>query len=346
MTLISIRLRLQTSKGQFTVTADPKSKLQTFIQIPEIGLSSESFDTIKIKLGFPPKNIDLSDLNKTLSECGISNGDRLIVDIQEQSGTKRDRSPSTDVIPSILKQAKPRNDYTEVNKKIISYKLPNNTFLIQRKMPADNSCFFRSVAQGYYGDSSLALMLRQNVSNFIKDNKKDYSDVVLGRPLKEYCDWILWETSWGGGIEAEILSKFLGVRIITVEVKTGAKIDLSDQSLDNFMILLYDGSHYDLIAQTSSPNHASTEQDITIFKPFDANVHALSTYIDPHTIVEFSQKFAKTLSKSTPLINLENNDVEFLCKDCNKSFKGMMAVNEHAEKASHVNFGEVHQTDR
>ncbi|KAH3679212.1 hypothetical protein WICPIJ_008681 [Wickerhamomyces pijperi] len=326
-----LRLRIQSSKGQSTVTAGSTQTLKNFLQIPEIGYSPDSGSVIKIKTGFPLHDIDVADLSKTISDCGIVNGDRLIVDVVE-AGSK-ETIESND-----QKQTPP----TESDKaSISSYRLPNNTYLVQRKMAPDNSCFFRSVAQGYYGDSSLALLLRQNVSNYIQQNKKEYSEVILGRPVEEYCDWILWETSWGGGIEAGILSKFLGVRIVTIEVESGAKIDVSEQGLKSFMVLLYDGSHYDLLAQATSYGLGSTAEDTTIFKPFNDNVHSLSTYIEPEKIIKHAQEFAKTLRKTTPLINLENDQTLFFCKDCNTQFKGLLAVNEHADASNHVNFTEV-----
>lgn len=52
-------------------------------------------------------------------------------------------------------------------------------------------------------------------------NRPDvYTEAVLGKPPKEYSEWILDPTHWGGELELFILSQYYGAEIVAIEIKS------------------------------------------------------------------------------------------------------------------------------
>ncbi|KAG0300543.1 hypothetical protein BGZ98_009092 [Dissophora globulifera] len=108
--------------------------------------------------------------------------------------------------------------------------------LVVREVEDDNSCLFNAIA--YTLDPTMknnVRGLRQIVAQAIEANSDVYPDVVLGRPRKEYCDWIMRENSWGGAIELAIFSDYY---------KTG------EGQYGQRVLVMYSGIHYDAIALT------------------------------------------------------------------------------------------------
>ena len=64
--------------------------------------------------------------------------------------------------------------------------------------------------------------------------------------------WIVLPTSWGGGIEAQILAEYLSVVISIINIKSNSITDFGENNVNdsNFsslqrMMFIYDGIHYD-----------------------------------------------------------------------------------------------------
>lgn len=88
--------------------------------------------------------------------------------------------------------------------------------------------------------------MRQIVAIQIKDRPADYNEAILGKPLDEYTDWILKESSWGGAIECQILAEYFGIMISVVDVQSGLITDFGEGiGAGQRMVLIYDGIHYD-----------------------------------------------------------------------------------------------------
>lgn len=52
-------------------------------------------------------------------------------------------------------------------------------------------------------------------------NRPDvYTEAVLGKPPKQYSEWILDPTQWGGELELFILSQYYGAEIVAIEIKS------------------------------------------------------------------------------------------------------------------------------
>lgn len=108
-----------------------------------------------------------------------------------------------------------------------------------------------------------------NCSNHVQDailaNPDTYSEVFLGRPVSEYCTWIMDDKSWGGEIEVSILAAHFKVEIVVFDVTSMSRLCYGeDQGYSQRMFLLYDGIHYDLVVESPSAT-ASERQDIALF---------------------------------------------------------------------------------
>ena len=50
------------------------------------------------------------------------------------------------------------------------------------------------------GDTSLASEMRSLAANCIISDPATFNEALLGKPVKEYCDWLLNPSNWGGEI--------------------------------------------------------------------------------------------------------------------------------------------------
>ena len=61
--------------------------------------------------------------------------------------------------------------------------------------------------------------MRELISVEIKSNPELYNSAILEKDPLEYCEWIMRDDTWGGGIELSILSKSFQLRIAVVDIK-------------------------------------------------------------------------------------------------------------------------------
>ena len=101
--------------------------------------------------------------------------------------------------------------------------------------------FFRSLAK--------AKELRKVVHDAVLSDPDTFSEAALGKPPKEYAEWVLRPNSWGGQVELFVLSTHLRKQIAAYDVQTG-RVDVYGE--DRFPRserghLIYDGLHYDAL---------------------------------------------------------------------------------------------------
>ena len=85
--------------------------------------------------------------------------------------------------------------------------------------------------------------LRQLVVDNIKSNPHLYNDAILGRPVSDYCDWILKQNSWGGAIEIGIFANQFQTSIFACDATSGNIIRFGDYPSGCFV--MYSGIHYE-----------------------------------------------------------------------------------------------------
>lgn len=84
------------------------------------------------------------------------------------------------------------------------------------------------------------------IASTVAADPEKYNEAILGRPNKDYVNWIKKPESWGGGIEVSILAEFYGIQISVVDTQS---LHIScfgeDQNYPQRMFIIYDGIHYD-----------------------------------------------------------------------------------------------------
>ncbi|XP_049770744.1 ubiquitin thioesterase OTU1 isoform X2 [Schistocerca cancellata] len=236
----SLVLKLKTKSGQNVVEGltaastvrDLKTKLCSLTNIGEMNLHVLS--------GYPPKALDLSDNEANLRNVGISSGDVLIV--ENKPGAKPKVISRNDVIPAT------RLDNDRVRPHVTDAISDFPGVLMRKIVPADNSCLFTSIGFVLGGkvDPTCASYMRQIIAEEVINDGDSYSEAILGKPPRAYCDWILRPDSWGGAIELSVLSHFYGIEIAVVDTLNAIVNRFGeDRHYPQRVFLVFDGIHYD-----------------------------------------------------------------------------------------------------
>ncbi|GME88396.1 unnamed protein product [[Candida] boidinii] len=310
----------------------------------DLRMECNATELTSVRFGFPPKQIVLTDESKNLTELGIKSGESLIITTKQDNTSENEAAPTTtkndSTSSSLQKAATKLNTNKIINNSELPYiKLPkgetsSDMFLVLRKIPDDNSCLFNSIGYSYFGafsilEASSQMQLRSIVSDEIMSKPIEYNEAILGKPPKEYCDWIKDSDHWGGAIELQILSKYLNICIWTVDIET-KNIYKFNEDADNFIIICYSGIHYDAISLTMSHNFDIVENDTNVFLKNS----------------EESKIAVSSLMKLIDMLNLQGyytNTAKFSmrCEQCNMIFKGEKDATKHAKSSGHYKFGEV-----
>lgn len=329
-----MRLKLKSNTGVSTINLDDNSKLfKDFLD--DIQQNKELHENgsevvASIKKGFPPKPIDLSySRDTTISDKEIKDGDQLLIDF---ASFKRKVTVESSLSPQ------PAEKKPNLREDIPSAYIESiNKYLILRNIPDDNSCLFNSISyavSGYdsYNNISPPDELRTVVTNYIHDDHELYSDLILGRPRNEYCEWIKKKDSWGGAIELGILADWFNIRIVCIDIELGNFIRFENEkkSPENFIILIYSGIHYDVLAMNDELSLDNKAGDIAQWKIKDEY---------EEDILTASQKLCKLLQSKDYSTNTTTFRVR--CLDCYQVLVGEMGASKHAEETGHLNFGEV-----
>ena len=96
--------------------------------------------------------------------------------------------------------------------------------MIRRSVPNDNSCLFYALAyccEGAEASRSVEQRLRKVVADAVlADPDPDTRAVFLGKPVREYADWILNTHHWGGEYEIVLLAEYYKVEICLVSCES------------------------------------------------------------------------------------------------------------------------------
>ena len=104
-----------------------------------LGIDETPGASIRLLAGFPPKALDISDKDKSLSETGIKSGDTIIFQVTPsqtnpvaQEGRERPEPEGKNKRQKTESEAGPGSG-------------PRTTSLLRKVVPADNSCLFTAI---------------------------------------------------------------------------------------------------------------------------------------------------------------------------------------------------------
>ena len=69
--------------------------------------------------------------------------------------------------------------------------------------------------------SENSAFMREVIASVVGADQEKYSEAILGKENKAYCNWILGKDAWGGAIEVQILAEYFQVEIMVVDIKSG-----------------------------------------------------------------------------------------------------------------------------
>lgn len=191
-------------------------------------------------------------------------------------------------------------------------------------VPADNSCLFTAV--GYMMDDAHSMacapLLRRVVVDHIRARGDEFTDPILGKPVAEYCTWLLNPTSWGGAIECTVLARHLHTQIVALDVRGGSTIVFGeDGGYALRMYLLWDGIHYDAMKRVNATGLVQT-----LFE------------VDDTSAAEEAAAIAGELRRAHAYTDTQRFTLR--CGVCAAGVVGQQGAMEHATATGHTNFAE------
>lgn len=310
-----MRIKVKTPSATDVITIDDESitvaELVSHISRSSSKLSGTTITSFKV--GFPPQTVDATS-TIPIKEAGIRANQQILADTGPSIGLQEGGSATTP------------KESTEIPS---FYVKELDKYAILRNVPDDNSCMFRAISYSLTNQLSMdGINLRQIVSDTIAGDPFTYNEMVLGRPIDKYCEWIQKKDSWGGAIELGIIAGSLGIRINCFDVETGNLMVFQDEAAkpSKFICLVYSGIHYDSIVLNGI---------LSLNKQADVGNWSLQEDL----IVSASKLLVKLLQ----LKNYSTNTTTFRvrCLECYLVLVGENGASKHANETGHFSFGEV-----
>lgn len=302
-------------------------KKDEILKLPE-GCDVETFKGLVVSLfeeeilpkgfrfGFPPQTLLFEgNEQRSLDDLGVSNGERIIINLEVASGNTADGASTTSKNEQKNKPSSDRNNVGE------HASLDNRRRIQIHEVPDDNSCLFHAIGYAVYKDISFSSDLRKAVSTAIRQDPITYSDAILGKPNKEYSEWILKQNSWGGGIEIAILSKHLNYAIYVLDIDACKFEKFNDDVFSKYIIIAYNGIHYDTVEVVEDNIHSTV---------FDLVGEKKTAFLKK------MEEIAANMKKAGRTFNTARDTI--LCNVCGETLVGEREVGRHAEKMRHFDF--------
>nr|CAH8838107.1 unnamed protein product [Trichobilharzia regenti] len=349
--LFKLRCRYRT--GQYalnglTVNSTLHDLLQAITSL--IGIPSTC---LSLFYGYPPRKLDCSTaacLTRRLHEIPLRSGDLITVD--DVIGERK--SPASSVNSQLhsynrgipMANASTTTAATTTATPTTTTPANTNTQIVNNSLeprvvrlcaPSDNSCLFTSALFCINNhDSRLKIgtevvtnvtavsQLRELISGIVLSDPVKYSEAFLGMSNEEYSQQIRQPDKWGGGIEVSILSQLYEVEICIVDIES-CRIDRfgEDHNYPKRILLIYDGIHYDPLAQ----EYPKRDCLVTVFPTSDDSI-----------LLEAQQLASKARAEwaFTDLASFT-----LLCRQCDAPLVGQAAAQKHAQLTGHTQFREI-----
>jgi ubiquitin thioesterase OTU1 len=205
---------------------------------------------------------------------------------------------------------------------------PNDSYLIHRVMPDDNSCLFRAIGKCVLGnDLDSMTELRSIVAQAIQKDKEYYNEVVLEKEPDEYCKWIQNPDSWGGAIEIGIIAETFDIEVCAVNVADGSIQRFNEGKGKMRSYLVYSGIHWDAIVENAAGKWGPVDIDVAQFDPFDDEVE------------QKAKKIGLMLKDAG--YYTDTNKFGIKCNLCDWKGEGQNSAIQHVKDTGHQDFGQV-----
>ena len=240
-------------------SSTPLSTLQSHIHT----LLSLPVSEQQLYNGFPPKELDISNPQRSLADVGIRNGDTIEVRVKEAEGG-----------PAVVEEVRQGKGW--------EYPATVDKGVMQRKqMPSDNSCLFHAIA--YVCNSrttpsaAAASSVRETVANVVASDPATYNTTFLGSPNALYQQHIMSPDVWGGAIEMSILATHYQTEIVAFDYKyLREDVFGREQGYKRRVFLLYTGDHYDALVWQAGVGGGAGEQAVFSVRDDNAWLQARS----------------------------------------------------------------------
>jgi ubiquitin thioesterase OTU1 len=325
-----IRIRLRAPNGQHTLSLDDNAAVSHLLSAIT---NATDLPLFELKWNFPPQPLDpsLYGMSTLLKDIDLKlNGSQIMViavatgDPSEQQEDESVSARQSQSAPFSLqrKQASALKDTPEVP-------VPDRGgTMVLRVMPDDNSCMFRALGSAVLTDTLDSMTeLRSLVAQAIQRDPDMYNEAVLQRSPDEYCKWISYSDSWGGGIELSILSQEFDIEIASINVQD-LRVDRFNEGKPRRCILVYSGIHYDTIAFV--PSGSATYDPSNDTKLFDSK---------DHVMLEAARQLCGELKKQHYYTDTQKFAIK--CNTCGWKGAGERGATQHAEETGHTDFGEA-----
>jgi ubiquitin thioesterase OTU1 len=320
-----IRIRLRAPNGMHTIALDDNAAVSDLLSSIS---NATNLPLYELKWGFPPQPLDpsLYGLSTLLIDTDLKlHGSQIIV-IAQATGDPSETASTEKSSSAPLSLQRKQN---EVLKDTPEIPVPSRGgTVVLRVMPDDNSCMFRALGSAVLSSSLDSMTeLRSLVAQAIQGDPDMYNEAILQRKPDEYCKWISYSDSWGGGIELSILSKEFDIEICSINVQD-LRVDRFNEGRARRCILVYSGIHYDTVAfvPQGSPTY-DTENDMKLFDAQD------------ETILEAARQLCGELRKKHYFTDTQKFSIK--CNVCGWKGAGETGAVQHAEKTGHMDFGEA-----
>jgi ubiquitin thioesterase OTU1 len=159
--------------------------------------------------------------------------------------------------------------------------------------------------------------LKTVVADTILNNPFEYNEVILGKPIDEYCQWILKPSSWGGAIELAIFSDNYKSEICSIDV-ANVRVDRfgEGKGYSRRCFVIYSGIHYDAVV-VSPVEDAPWDFDMTSFEVAENADEILAAALKLAEAWKRSKKFTDLANFTLKCglcfkVSLESHDCDFL----------------------------------
>lgn len=320
------RIRLRAPNGQHTLALDDNAAVSDLLAAIT---AATHLPLYHLKWNFPPQPLDpaLYGLSTPLKDTDLNlHGASITVIAQATGDPSEDRQDTTSHSPAPLSLHRKDQPALKDTPEVL---LPDRSgTVVLRVMPDDNSCLFRALGTAVLTHTLDSMTeLRSMVAQAIQRDPHLYNEAVLQRSPDDYCKWISYADSWGGGIEMSILSQEFDVEIASINVQD-LRVDRFNEGRPRRCILVYSGIHYDTIAFVPTGSNTYTpDNDVKLFDSTD------------DVILQAARELCAHLKQQNYYTDTQKFDIK--CNTCGWKGAGERAAVQHAEDTGHVDFGEA-----